>query len=178
MAAARADDRAAAEVLFRRHYRAAVAVAMAACGDRHRAEDAAQQAAVEALRSLASLRDGGRFGAWLTTIVRRTAARGAREAPLTTGEAASVPQPPSDDAEARRAAVRAAVDRLPRASREVVLAHYFAGLSHAEAGAALGLSAAAAHGRLQRARAKLATLLRTSEADGSIELLTAEAGDE
>ena len=47
--------------------------------------------------------------------------------------------------------VRQAVADLPERAREVVVLHYFTGLSHREIAASLGLSLEAVHGRLVRA---------------------------
>jgi RNA polymerase sigma-70 factor (ECF subfamily) len=52
--------------------------------------------------------------------------------------------------------VRGAVDRLSKSGREVILLHYFSGLSYEEIGTALGISLQSVHGRLQRARRSLA----------------------
>ena len=64
---------------------------------------------------------------------------------------------PDDD---RAGLVRQSVRRLPERAREVVLLHYFSGLSHEEIAAALGTSPQAVHGRLLRARRKMAEDLR------------------
>src|SRR5437762_13396206 len=108
----------------------AVGIARSRLSDPHLAEDAAQEAFAEACRRLASLRDGRRFGQWLGTICRRTANRMARsrtnhapldDVPLATASA-------NGDSQAA-AHVRQAVERLPVSAREVVLLHYFSGLS-------------------------------------------------
>jgi RNA polymerase sigma-70 factor (ECF subfamily) len=49
---------------------------------------------------------------------------------------------------------------LPEKAREVVVLHYFVGLSHKEIAALIGASPEAVHGRLVRARRKLAYKLR------------------
>ena len=56
--------------------------------------------------------------------------------------------------------VRQSVGRLPERAREVVLLHYFSGLTHEQIAAALGTSPQAVHGRLLRARRKMAEDLR------------------
>ena len=48
-----------------------------------------------------------------------------------------------------------AIAKLPRALKEPLLLTVFEGLSHAEAGAALGISAKAVEGRTRRAREAL-----------------------
>jgi RNA polymerase sigma-70 factor, ECF subfamily len=143
--------------LYERHYRMAVGIARSRLSDPHLAEDAAQEAFATACRQLSSLRDGRRFGQWLGTICRRAASRMARSqtnhAPID-DEQASIPQ---ENAEGEAAArVRRAVQRLPASGREVILLHYFSGLSYEEISQALGISPQSVQGRLQRARRALA----------------------
>ena len=69
VSSARAGDQLAFGELVRRHQNRAVAYATAILRDRHLAEDAAQEAFVEAYRELASLREPAAFGAWLRRIV-------------------------------------------------------------------------------------------------------------
>lgn len=64
--------------LAKRYERLAWVVAIGILSDRHLAEDAVQEAFVSAYRRLDSLRDGTKFGAWLTQITRREAIRLAR----------------------------------------------------------------------------------------------------
>jgi RNA polymerase sigma-70 factor (ECF subfamily) len=66
----RAFDRLAA-----RHRARLYGIARRAVGDAEAAQDIVQDALVRAFRSLDSLRDGERLGAWVSTIVRRESAR-------------------------------------------------------------------------------------------------------
>ncbi len=59
--------------LCRRYYPAMVAIAHAILGDRHLAEDAAQQAFARAAMNLARLRKSEQFGSWLAAICRNAA---------------------------------------------------------------------------------------------------------
>ena len=52
------------------------------------------------------------------------------------------------------------VRRLPEKAREVILLHYFSGLSYEEIAAVLKMSPQVVHGRLIRARRKMAEDLR------------------
>lgn len=158
--AARNDDVESFGELYRRHYAAAVGVAYCVLADRHLAEDAAQEAFVVACCELARLRRGERFVPWICTIAKRVAgrmARSRRERGVLADQAAAPtanPEPhPSD-------LVQRAVRDLPERAREVVVLHYFTGLSHKEIAASLGLSPEAVHGRLVRARRILAERLR------------------
>jgi len=167
--AARNDDVESFGELYRRHYVAAMGVAYCVLADRHLAEDAAQEAFVVACRELGRLRRAECFAPWICTIAKRIAlrmARGCRErCALEDAPAAAVAdcEPcPSD-------LVRRAVMDLPDRAREVVVLHYFTGLSHKEIAASLGVSSEAVHGRLVRARRILADRLR-GDGLGDLEL--------
>jgi RNA polymerase sigma-70 factor, ECF subfamily len=158
--AARAGDVGSFGELYRRHYGAAVGIAYCRLSDRHLAEDAAQEAFFIACRKLHHLRHPDRFAAWLGAICRKTAGRLARvKRPLHLVEGADPPAAASPVSD-RSDLVRAAVERLPRSGREVVVLHYFSGLSYERMAAVLGLSPQAVHGRLIRARRSLAEDLR------------------
>jgi RNA polymerase sigma-70 factor, ECF subfamily len=154
--------------LYQRHYAPAVGIAYSVLADRHLAEDAAQEAFVIASRQLAGLRNAERFAPWLCTIARRVAGqmtRSRRERnTLDETEAPTVNLGPHTSD-----LVRQAVGELPDRAREVVVLHYFTGLSHKEIAASLGISAEAVHGRLVRARRILAERL-TGNGMGEIEL--------
>ena len=165
--AARRGDRASFGLLYERHYRLAVGIARSRLSDIHLAEDAAQEAFVIAWRTLANLRDPRRFPGWLGTICRRTASR------LDTGRILHEPLP-DDPGFANdpnlallRLQVRDALQLLEETSREIVFLHYFSGLKYEEIGRALDLSAQGVHGRLQRARSKLAGLLGAHDSSGA-----------
>ena len=70
-----AGDREAFRVLVDRESTAVIRACYRILGDRHEAEDIAQEAFVTAYRSLASWRGDGPFGAWLTRIAVRLAIR-------------------------------------------------------------------------------------------------------
>ena len=142
--------------LYRRHYAAMVGLAYCVLSDRHLAEDAAQEAFAVACRDLGRLRRADKFAWWLAGICRRVAKRVARSRrrEVVGREMPAVPDAnPGDD---RALLVREAVERLPRSAREPVMLRYFAGLSHHQIAATLGISPQAVHGRLIRARRKIA----------------------
>jgi RNA polymerase sigma-70 factor, ECF subfamily len=146
--------------LYCRHYRAAVGIALCTLADRHLAEDAAQETFAVACRTLDRLRSGEKFAAWVGGICRKVARRQAKlktRFPLPE----ETPSPAESPAESDHAEeVRLAVHRLPRRAKEVVVLHYFSGLTHEQIAAALGVSPQAVHGRLIRARRKIADDLR------------------
>ena len=158
--AARNGDVSSFGELYRRHYATAVGIAYSRLSDHHLAEDAAQEAFAIACRDLGRLRRAERFASWLGTICRRLASRAAKlklrhRLPENVNVAAD--GNPGDD---RRDVVRHSVRKLPRSAKEVIVLHYFSGLSHKQIAATLGISPEAVHGRLIRARRKIAEDLR------------------
>lgn len=167
--AARAGDRAAFGLLLERHRPLALALCTRMLHDPLSAEDAVQEAALQALLGLASLRAPARFGAWLAgialNVARRHLQRRTRDSwsieALTGGRL--LPEPvewrpgPEEYAEAAELArrVRAALAGLPRGQRAAVQLHYLAGLRQAEIAAALGIRPGAVKGRLHAARGTL-----------------------
>jgi len=169
VAAACQGDLASFGRLYERHYRMAVGIARSRLSDGHLAEDAAQEAFAVAYRTLPTLQDSDRFPQWLGTICRRTASRLAKGQPV--HEALSENQEPASDSALAmlRLQVREAVEQLDETSREIVLLHYFSGLSYRNIAGVLDLSTQAIHGRLQRARLRLAELLDTHKPTGTTE---------
>jgi RNA polymerase sigma-70 factor (ECF subfamily) len=148
--------------LYRRYFAATVGVAYCLVADRHLAEDAAQEAFVVASRELVRLRRPERFGPWICTIAKRVAGR-MRRSCRERGVLQDTTAPPmTDSGPDTNDLVRQAVRNLPGRAREVVVLHYFTGLSHKEVAASLGLSLEAVHGRLVRARRILADRLHGS----------------
>jgi RNA polymerase sigma-70 factor, ECF subfamily len=168
VAAARNGDVEGFGELYRRHYAAAVGVAYCALSDRHLAEDAAQETFVIACRELPKLRQPDRFAPWICTIAKRVAGRMAR-ARRDRGVLEDTAAPTANVGPDHADLVQQAVGKLPDKAREVVVLHYFTGLSHKEIAASLGLSQEAVHGRLVRARRILADQLR-GNGMGEIEL--------
>ena len=147
--------------LYERYYAVMVWVAYSVLLDRGLAEDAAQQAFARACEKLGRLRDPGRFGPWLTTICRHAAQDILRDrqrrAVLRRNAAGAAPSRHNDDGFDR--AVKDAVDSLPAMYREVVVLHYYNGMSYHEIESALGISGDKVKGRLARARRKMQTHL-------------------
>ena len=146
--------------LCRRYYGPLVAIGHAILGDRHLAEDAAQQALAKAAVNLPRLRRPEQFGRWAATICRNEArdlAQARRGLPtpneLPPEQSVSTPDESGE-------AVKQALCRLPPESREVIFLRFYDGLSYEQISAVLGISEQAINGRLRRAKRKLAQYLR------------------
>jgi len=143
--------------LYKRYYALLVWVAYAVLLDRGLAEDAAQQAFATACGKIRSLRQRDRFGPWLTAICRHTARDMARarrrEAALAKRAISEVRTGSGLDGFDK--AVKEAVDNLPVMYREVIVLHYYHGMSYQEIESALGISGDVVKGRLARARKQI-----------------------
>jgi RNA polymerase sigma-70 factor, ECF subfamily len=161
-----AGDAAAFELLVRRHYGAAHAVALAVLGNRADAEDACHDAFVRAAERLEDCRQPDRFGPWLRTVVRNHArnalARRAvrRAAPLdavTGGIPAEAEREVEREELARR--LEAAMARLKPAEREVLLLHDLEDWTHEEIARDIGVSVVMSRQHLFQARRRLRAML-------------------
>ncbi|MHC4206345.1 MAG: RNA polymerase sigma factor [Planctomycetota bacterium] len=151
--------------LCRRYYPAMVAVAHSLLGDRHLAEDAAQETFAKAAVKLPQLRQTNKFAGWLATICRNQARNMARrEIGLNTAVefAGSADKPQRDDSSD---AVRQALKMLTVPARELVYLRYYDGLSYEQISRVLGISEQAINGRLRRAKRKMADYLRCNGFD-------------
>jgi len=167
--AARHGDRDAFATLFDRHQPLLVALCRRMLGRNALVEDAVQEAALQALLSLKELRRPERFGPWLggigLNVCRRLLRDRSRDAwsweALAGGWRLREPVAWQADPAARAVSadvsscVRRAVAGLPPGQRGAVLLVYFAGLTHGEAAAQLGIEVGAVKTRVHKARATL-----------------------
>ncbi len=154
-----AGDITAFEALVRRYRGLAFGLAYHHLGRFEDAEDAAQEAMVEAYLKLRHLREPGRFAGWLRRIVAGKAAEVAwrrREEPLAPEEieAAQIPHAVPSTV-ALEAEVREALAQLPPAVRLATTLFYVDGLSYREIATHLDVPSSTIRGRLHRARAFL-----------------------
>ncbi len=161
--AARAGDDLAFTELVRAYQDIAVAYATSILGDFHLAEDAAQEAFVEAHRELKSLREPAAFGAWFRKIIFKHCDRMTRRKrhPLTDLNAARElvsPEPsPHEVLESREKAnsVRDAIENLSEAERQVVLLYYMGDHTHGAIARFLEITPNTVKTRLYSARQRL-----------------------
>jgi RNA polymerase sigma-70 factor (ECF subfamily) len=142
-------------------------------GPGQEAEDAAQEAAVQAFVGLPRLADPARFGAWLHAIAANRARMALRrrrllaleelpaDAPvvLRWGDAAPTPEGALASREVHEA-IMAALRALPPATRDAVIGFYLQGYSYDELAELLGAPKSAVRGRLYHGRRQLRRALR------------------
>jgi RNA polymerase sigma-70 factor (ECF subfamily) len=146
--------------LCQRYYPAMVAIAHSVLGDRHLAEDAAQQAFAKAAVKLPQLKKESRFVNWLAVICRNVAKDIARSKNNfnSTDDFSTVTAKSSNDETAE--VVRQAISKLSASARELVFLRFYDGMSYEQISAVLGVSEQAINGRLRRIKKKLAGYLR------------------
>jgi RNA polymerase sigma-70 factor (ECF subfamily) len=139
-----------------------VAIAHSVLGDRHLAEDAAQQAFAKAARKLPQLKKRSKFAGWLAVICRNAARDMARntEAHHSTEDLSMIAAESHQDGTTE--AVKEAINRLSASAREVIFLRYYDGMTYEQISAVLGISEQAINGRLRRAKKKMANYLRHS----------------
>ena len=146
--------------LCRRYYPAMVAIAHSLIGDRHLAEDAAQETFAKAAVKLPQLRQTNKFAGWLAAICRNQARNMARrENGLQTTDEFSTVAAKSDRNDSVDTVMQA-LKKLSAPAREVVFLRYYDGLSYEQISGVLGISEQAINGRLRRAKRKMADYLR------------------
>ena len=151
--------------LCRRYYPAMVAIAHSIIGDRHLAEDAAQQAFAKAVRKMSQLKNKTKFAAWLAAICRNVALDLAqRKETLHTADDLSMIAAKSHE-NGTTEAVREALNKLSASAREVIFLRYYDGMTYEQISAVLGISEQAINGRLRRAKKKMANYLRRNGFD-------------
>ena len=146
--------------LYERYHNPIVALAYAQLGDKHAAEDAAQEVFAIACDRLGSLRDRDSVGPWLAGICRNVTRqiRRTRKRPAPESNGVAEAHRPEDNE--RSDAIRRAVWTLKPDERELIVMRYFDGFSQARISDVLGISSAAVNGRLVRAKRKLAQKLK------------------
>ena len=147
--------------LYRQHALRLVRMAKLLLRDQPSAEDAVQEAFIGLYRALPRLTDPGKVEPYLRVAVlnqARSMLRSRQRAALLRVP----PEPPGPSAEAAALAaedqreVLAAVGRLPRRAREVLVLRYYLGLSEQQIAADLGISRGTVSSTAARALAALA----------------------
>jgi RNA polymerase sigma-70 factor (ECF subfamily) len=167
-------EKAAYEILIRRHNQRLFRAARAIVRDDDEAEDVVQQAWLAAYQSLAGFRGDASLTTWLTRIVvnealgRRRRRQKGEHLALIADEARAVPDGKSPEEEAATGELgrllEAHIDRLPDIYREVLVLRDVEEMTTVETAACLGVSEETVRVRLHRARREMQASL--SEAVG------------
>lgn len=178
--AARRGDRAALELLLRRHHDRILVLCRRMCRDRGDADDAAQEALVAIVRGLARFDGDSSFSTWSYRVttnacldqLRRRGRRPVPSDPADTHGGIGAPARPGapDPADAavsaeQRGSLQRALDQLPDEFRLPVVLRDVADLDYAEIGERLGLAPGTVRSRIARGRAKLAAMLELEDSD-------------
>jgi RNA polymerase sigma-70 factor (ECF subfamily) len=129
-------------------------------GNRHDAEDIAQQVFLKGLRDINQLLDGERFGAWIGRTTKnlcidfiRRQKYGRNDRP---GQCSAIEAGPAAYPE-----LEGALAKLAEKYRLVLMLYYFDGQSTKNIAEALDITEAAVHTRMSRARKELRKLLES-----------------
>ncbi len=173
LAACRRGDRRALEELVHLTHRRVYGLAFRLTGDRHEAEDVAQEAYLRMFRGLAGFREEARFETWMHRIVTNTAfnqlrKRGRFGELLAEDETLDAPVPARAEEQAlSRDRLERGMAVLPPGQRTVLILKDLYGLSCKEIGDELGIQEGAVKVRLHRARKRLKDFLSHEEEEGT-----------
>jgi RNA polymerase sigma-70 factor (ECF subfamily) len=149
------------EDFFHGHYERLLRAMYLATGDRHEAEDLAQDAFVRVYERWDRVREtDDPVGYLYRTALNARRSRLRRLAVAARKIVAAEPPRDAHEATEERHAVRRALDALPNGQREVVILVEWLEMTDVQAGRALGISGGAVRTRLHRARTALRELLR------------------
>jgi RNA polymerase sigma-70 factor (ECF subfamily) len=163
---ARAGDMDAYEVLVRRHRDRIYRISLRMLGNRHDAEDIAQDVMIQVWTALAGFTGASSFTTWLYRIVVNRCLNQIRRRRWTRPVLEGDPQPVAgaEDtviARQRAGAAMEAIAALPPDQRAVIVLHQLEGLTYREVAAVVNISEDAVRGRLHRARLTLVESLRS-----------------
>lgn len=157
-------DPQALAAFYERHVKQVFSLAVAMLEDRSHAADLTQEVFLLVWRYAGTYRPTGSPRSWLLRLtrnraideLRRQQRRGQGVPSFNMGGLQIHPAPPARTDPAERHAIRAAVDALPAAQREVLMLAFFHGLSHQEIATRLQTPLGTIKARIRRA---LQTLL-------------------
>ena len=163
---AQEGDARAFEELARRHQAALFRTAVRVMGDAAEAEDALQEALLDAWRRIGRFRGDAAFSTWMYRIVTHRCLGMLRRRRPVPVEGIEAPAPARESPEraaesgAGMAALRGALAALPGEQRACWVLREMEGLSYAEISTITGATEDAVRGRIHRARTRLAEAMR------------------
>ncbi len=156
--------------LYNHYYGSMASLAYSMLGDRHQAEDIAQETFVVAGRQLDRLRKPDKFGQWLAGICRniaRQALRDKKRLKITNNlpEAATSEciDSHSYDKDEVNLKVKNAIMNLPIRDRQVIVMRYYNNMSYEQIAEILDITSQAVNARLIRAKRKLTGKLKNEK---------------
>ena len=155
-------------VLVKRYERPARAVALDVLGDYHSAADVSQEAFVKAYEQLDRLRRPKAFGAWLMKITRRCALDSLRRKPKETQldpKIDAATESPDGQLDEDKQRLLAAVVKLPKAEKQVVMLRYFGDNNVKDVAKIVDRSLGTVTKQLSRAHKRLRNLLSETETE-------------
>jgi RNA polymerase sigma-70 factor (ECF subfamily) len=154
---AKAGDAEAFGLLYESHARDMYRYALYALGSESMAQDAVQDAAMAALRSIGSLRNPDSFRPWLFRILANKCKRAlrAKYQGVESLEEQFYEAAAEDAPLGRALELRQAIAALPAAEREIVLLSVLEGYDSQEIARTMGIPAGTVRSKLSRALAKL-----------------------
>jgi RNA polymerase sigma-70 factor (ECF subfamily) len=166
---ARGGDRDAFSQLVARSIGRLTAVARMIVRDEYAAQDAVQEAFIEAWRSLPGLREPDRFEAWMRRLLVRACFKGRRRGKRV--EAVEIHMTPADEPAIpggeRNFAIHDQLERglarIPAEQRAVVVLVYYLDLPLADAAQALGIPLGTTKSRLNRATSALRAVIEADD---------------
>lgn len=173
MIRARDGDRAAFSELAARSLGRLTAVARMILRDEYAAQDAVQEAFIEAWRSLPGLRDPDKFDAWIRRLLVRSCFKGSRRTKRV--DAVEIRLTPADEPAifggerdlALRDQLERGLARLSAQQRAVVVLVYYLDLPLADAAQAMGIPLGTTKSRLNRATSALRAAIEADEREPS-----------
>ena len=153
-------------VLVKRYERPVRAVALNVLGDYHSAADVSQDAFVKAYEQLAGLRKPEAFGPWLMKITRRCALDSLRRRPKETRletKIATAIEGPNGQLDEDKKKLLAAVVKLPRSEKQVVILRYLGDNTVKDVADIVGRSVGTVTKQLSRAHKRLRKIIERSE---------------
>ena len=153
-------------LLVQRYERQVRAAAIRIVRQTHAADDVAQEAFLRAWQRLPQLRNPKAFGPWLIKITRRCALDSLRQQPtMSNAEHLDQMADPSLNGrlDEKHALLLEAVDRLPKAQRQVIMLRYFGPHSVRDVATIVGRSVGTVTKQLSRAHRRLKTQYKESD---------------
>ena len=153
-----AGDRSAYELLVRKHYKCIFLISLGILGNVHDAQDLAQDAMLKGYEQIRSLRDGSKFGTWITRIAKSLCFNLIHRKKYAKRAAAERTKD-ANRSEIEYDRLQLAIEKLPQEIRAPLIMYYFDGQSVKKVAERLGMSTSSVYLKLRTAITELHNLL-------------------